>query len=203
MPKRVLLAALTLATGWLPANAAAAHTAATCDWSGYEARCAGTITDRTLSPAPSPASLTVSGTTAVLWLDLHPLVSVFSPDIQVTGQLSCDRVANGLLCNGRGEADCEPITINTAGSADRSSAAVTIADGSANRAQTLCPPSGLPFGQHPSAAAPRAGRGGSPHRRSPKRAGRRRSACGHHPAKHHRRRNRCSHCSPAHGSPSS
>jgi hypothetical protein len=102
-----------------------AHTSATCILTGGQARCVGTVADRTAAAVPGDAELTINSGQAQLWMSVSPLISIFNGPEAVSGQLTC---AVGLSCTGTGTAGTNKIVIHTTGAPDGSSAIITLDD---------------------------------------------------------------------------
>jgi hypothetical protein len=119
-------AGLALATAG--AGAASAHTAATCMLSAGQIRCLGTISNYSVSPAPTDGAFSISSGRGRLSFGVDPLVMIFSSTIQVSGQLVCAPQLAGTGCEGLGQAGNDAVVISTVGTADGSSAMVSLRD---------------------------------------------------------------------------
>jgi hypothetical protein len=172
MPRNFSLigAAAAIALAATPA-AAEAHTSATCSLSGGSVRCAGTIADRTVSTANTQGSLQVSGDKAELFLEAWPLVSIFTPGLPVSAELTCVQAVILINCSGTGQADEQPILVHSTGAGDGSSALITLGDAPATRDPEPAPQA------HPAARH---------HTSSHFRRARRHDRRHHHRPRHHR-----------------
>jgi hypothetical protein len=114
------------------------------------ARCVGTVANYTVSPAPTVGTITFAGDNAALWLDVYPLIGVFTPSLEVDANLICVDPNGATTCIGSGQAAEDPVLITTTGRPDQGSAVIRISDAtSTSRADTPPDP-----GTQPQSAPP-------------------------------------------------
>lgn len=143
---RIVIAAAAAVVVATPA-VAHARTSATCTLSDGSARCAGTIADRTLSPAPTQGGLVINGERATVFVDTTPLVSIFTPDLTTNAELLCVPAASLVSCSGTGQAGPALVSVHATATRDGSNALIDLADAAstgqpATRSQTSPAPAG-------------------------------------------------------------